>query len=130
MRVKMELWTLTSYGPYTILSDKLRPPTQISVTSYGPPTQNSVTSYGPPTLISVTIGTRILKLKLKIRVKMKFFRLFTMFIVILRSFYIIYVEISCHLIVPLKYLRTFECFRKLNKPSEEAHKKNSKICPK
>ena len=32
---------------------------------------------------------------------MKFFRLFIMFLVILRSFYIIYVEISCHLIVPL-----------------------------
>ena len=35
------------------------------MTSYGLPTQNSVTSYGPPTLISVTIGTRILKLKVK-----------------------------------------------------------------
>ena len=92
-------WQVTA--PYTDLSDNLWPPTQISVTSYGPPTQNSVTSYGPPTLISVTIGTRILKLKLKIRVKIKFFRIFTMFIVILRSFYIIYVEISCHLIVPL-----------------------------
>ena len=89
-------------GPYTILSDKLWAPTQISVTSYGAPTQNSVTSYGAPTLISVTIGTRILKLKLKMRVKIKFFRLFTMFIVILRSFYIIYVEISCHLIVLLR----------------------------
>ena len=95
-------FSVTSYGPYTILSDKLRPPTQISVTSYGHPTQNSVTSYGPPTLISVTIGTRILKLKLKMWVKIKFFRLFTMFIVILRSFYIIYVEISYHLIVPLR----------------------------
>ena len=85
---------MTSYGPYTIFSDKLRPPTQISVTSYGHPTLNSVTSNVPPTLISVTIGTRILKLKLKMRVKMKFFRLFTMFIVILRSFYIIYFEIN------------------------------------
>ena len=93
---------MTSYGPYTILSDKLWPPTQISVTSYGPPTQNSVTSYGPPTLISVTIGTRILKLKFKIRVKMKFFTIFTTLIVILRPFYIIYVEISSHLIVPLR----------------------------
>ena len=92
-------WQVTA--PYTDLSDNLWPPTQISVTSYGPPTQNSVTSYGPPTLISVTIGTRILKLKLKIRVKMKFFTILTMFIVILRSFYIIYVEISFHLTVPL-----------------------------
>ena len=91
-------------APYTDLSDNLWPPTQISVTSYGPPTQNSVTSYGPPTLISVTIGTRILKLKLKNRAKMKFFTILTMFIVILRSFYIIYVEISCHLIVPLSHL--------------------------
>ena len=49
----------------------------------------------------MTIGTKILKFKLKMRVKMKFFRLFTMFLVILRSFYITYVEMSCHLIVPL-----------------------------
>ena len=35
---------------------------------------------------------------------MEFFRLFTMFIMILRSFYIIYVEISCHLIVPLRMM--------------------------
>ena len=32
---------------------------------------------------------------------MKFFTILTMFIVILRIFYILYVEISCHLIVPL-----------------------------
>ena len=77
-------------APYTDFSDKLW-------TSY----TKLVTSYGPPTLISVTIGTRILKLKLKIRAKMKFFTILTMFIVILRSFYITYVMISCHLIVPL-----------------------------
>ena len=94
-------WQVTA--PYTILSDKLRPPTQISVTSYGHPTQNSVTSYGPPTLISVTIGTRILKLKLKMKLKMKLFTIFTVFIVILWSFYTIYVEISFHLIIPLMW---------------------------
>ena len=79
-------------APYTDLSDKF----------YGHPTQNSVTSYGPPTLISVTIGTRILKLKLKMWVKMKFFKIFTVFIMNLRSFYNIYIEIGCHLIVPLR----------------------------
>ena len=41
---------------------------------------------------------------------MKFFRLFTMFIVILRSFYIIYVEISYHLIVPLKGKRRLTAY--------------------
>ena len=92
-------WQVTA--PYTDLSDNLWPPSQISVTSYGPPTQNSVTSYGPPTLISVTIGTRILKLKLKMSVKIKFFTNFTLFIMILRSFNSKYVEISVHLIVPL-----------------------------
>jgi len=37
-------------------------------------------------------------------VKMTFFRLFAVFILILRSFYIIYVEISCRLIVPLRMI--------------------------
>ena len=72
--------------------------------SHEHPTHISVTSHGHPTLISVTIGMRILKLKIKMWVKMKFFRLFTMLILILRSFNIIHVEISCHLIVPLKSL--------------------------
>ena len=71
--------------------------TEISV---GHPSHISVTSYGHPKQNSVTIGMRIL-LKLKMREKMKFFTIFTMLIVILRSFYIIYAEISCHLIVPL-----------------------------
>ena len=83
--------SVTSYGH----------PTHISVTCYGHPTQNSVTSYGHPSLISVTIGTRILKLKLKRRLKIKFFTNFTVLIMILRSFYTIYVEISVHWIIPL-----------------------------
>ena len=37
--------------------------------------------------------------KLKMTVKMRFFTIFAMFIV--RSFYIIFADISCHLIVPL-----------------------------
>ena len=73
---------------------------QKSVTSYGHPSQNSVTSYGHLTLISVIISTRILKLKLKIRVKMKLFTIFTVLIRIVGSFYTIYVNMSVHLILP------------------------------
>ena len=73
--------------PYTEFSDKL---------------WTMDNGHGHPTLVSVKIGTRILKIKLKMRMKIKFISIFTMFTLILRPFNTIYVEISFHLIVPLK----------------------------
>ena len=51
----------------------------------------SMRSLGLPNLVSVTIGTRIFKKKFKKRDEKIFFKIFTMFIVILRCFYVIYV---------------------------------------
>ena len=76
-------------------------PDLVSVTSYGLPVLISLTSFGLPNLVSVTIGTRIFKKKFKKGVKTIFLKIFTMFIVILRCFYIIYVEMSRGCRVPL-----------------------------
>ena len=74
---------MTSYGL----------PVPISMTNLGPPDLVSMTSLGDPNLVSVTIGTRIFKKKkFKKGLKMIFLKIFTMFIVILRCFYIIYFE--------------------------------------
>ena len=78
-------------------------PDLVSVTSYGLPVQISMTSLGLPSLVSMTIGTRIFKKKLKMRTKTNFFIIFTICTVILRSFFIIYDEISFHLAVPLSW---------------------------
>ena len=99
---KGKSFILLHWTPYTYLSASYGHLTPIWVTTYGHPTRIWVTTYGHPTQIWVTIGTRILKKKLEMRVKTKFFIIFTMCIVILRSFYIMYVEISFHLTVPLK----------------------------
>ena len=81
-------------------------PDIVSVTNYGPPALISMTSLGHPDLISMTslglpIGTRIFKKKLKKGGETIFLKNFTMFIVILRCFYIIYVEMSHQCRVPL-----------------------------
>ena len=44
---------------------------------------------------------RILKKKLKMRLKMIFFTIFTMLIMFLRVFHVTYVKISLHVTVPL-----------------------------
>ena len=61
----------------------------------------SVTSYGHSLRLSVPLIARILKKKIKMRMKMMFFTIFTMLIVILRDFYVIYVKMSLHVTVPL-----------------------------
>ena len=86
-----DLVSVTSYGL----------PVQISMTSLGLPNLISMTSLGLPNLVSVTIGTRIFKKKFKKGTKTNFFKIFTMFIVILRCFYIIYVKMSYQCRVPL-----------------------------
>ena len=60
-----------------------------------------MTSLGLPNLVSVTIGTRIFKKKLKKRTKTNFFKIFTMFIVILRCFYVIHIKMYYQCRVPL-----------------------------
>ena len=85
-----DLVSVTSYGL----------PVQISMTSLGLPNLVSMTSLGLPNLVSVTIGTRIFKKKFKKGTKTNFFKIFTMFIVILRCFYIIYVKMSYQCRVP------------------------------
>ena len=72
---------MTSYGH----------PTQMSVTSYEDSTPNLVTTYGHPIPNFETKGTTILKIKLEKRIRMKFFICFTMFTVILTSFYTLYI---------------------------------------
>ena len=120
-------WTLTQFqwqvmDPGLVSMTSLGPPTPISMTRLGPPTLISMTSLGPPTLVSVTIGTRIFMEKVKKRVKLTFFKIFTMFIVILRWFYVIYVKTSWQCRVPLisnffpeKMCQVFlvKCFEKL-----------------
>ena len=69
-------------------------PVQTSMTSLGLPNLVSMTSLGLPNLVSVTIGTKIFKKKFKKWTKTDFFKILTMFIVILRSFYIIHVKMS------------------------------------
>ena len=77
----------------------------ISVTSYGHPLDSSVTSYGHPPKVSVPLIARILKKNLKMGTKKIFFTIFTMLILFLRVFYAIYVKISLHVTVPLRWLR-------------------------
>ena len=77
-------------------------PHLVSVTSYSLPVQISMTSLGLPNLVSVTIGTKIFKKKFKKGTKANFFKIFTMYIVILRYFYIIYVKMSYQCRVPLR----------------------------
>ena len=89
-----DLVSVTSYGP----------PDQISMTSLGHPNQVSMTSLGQPHLVSMTIGTRILKKRLKKEIKMIFSNIFTKFIVILRRFYFIYVKMSRQCTVPLIHM--------------------------
>ena len=74
----------------------------ISVTSYGHPLDSSVTSCGHPPRVSVPLIARILKKKLKMRLKMIFFTIFTMLIMFLRVFHVTYVKISLHVTVPLR----------------------------
>ena len=76
----------------------------ISVTSYGHPLDSSVTSCGHPPRVSVPLIVRILKKKLKMRLKIIFFTIFTMLIVFLRVFHVIYVKISLHETVPLTHV--------------------------
>ena len=73
----------------------------ISVTSYGHSLDSSVTIYGHSPRLSVTLIARILKKKLKMKTKMMFFRIFTMLIMFLRVFYVIYVKMGLHVTVPL-----------------------------
>ena len=73
----------------------------ISVSSYGHTLDSSVTSCGHPPRVSVPLIARILKKKLKMRTKKIFFTIFTMLILFLGVFYIIYVKISLHVTVPL-----------------------------
>ena len=73
----------------------------VSVTGYGHPLDRSMTSFGHPPRVSVPIIARILKKKLKMRVKKIFFTIFTMLILFLGFFYVIYVKISLHVTVPL-----------------------------
>ena len=73
----------------------------ISVTSCGHPLDSSVTSCGHPPGVSVSLIARILKIKLKMRMQMTFLTIFTMLIVLQRVFYLIYVKMSFHVIVPL-----------------------------
>ena len=94
-----DLVSVTSYGL----------PVLISMTSLGLPDLISMTSLGLPNLVSVTIGTRIFKKKFKKGVKTIFLKIFTMFIVILRCFYIIYVEMSRQCRVPLKLKKNQDC---------------------
>ena len=75
----------------------------ISVTSYGHNLNSSVTSCGPPPRVSVPLIARILKKNLKMRTKTLFFTIFTMLIVFMRVFDVIYVNISLHVTVPLRY---------------------------
>ena len=65
-----------------------------------------MTSLGLPNLVSVTIGTRIFKKKFKKWTKTDFFKILTMFIVILRCFYITYVKMSYQCRVPLSLVLT------------------------
>ena len=74
---------------------------KISATSYGHSFDSSVTSYGHSPRLSVTLIARILKKKLKMKTKMMFFRIFTMLIMVLRVFYVIYVKMGLHVTVPL-----------------------------
>ena len=74
----------------------------ISVTSCGHSLNSSVTSYGHSPWVSVTLIARILKKKLKMRIKMIFFTTFTMLIVILRVFWVIYVKMGLYVTVPLR----------------------------
>ena len=76
----------------------------ISVTSCGHPLDSSVTSCGHPPGVSVSLIARILKKKLKMRMKTTFFTIFTILIVFLRVFYVIYVKMSFHVIVPLRWV--------------------------
>ena len=76
-------------------------PVLISMTSLGLPDLISMTSLGLPNQVSVTIGTKIFKKKLKKEAENDFLKIFTMFIVIQRCFYIIYVEMSRRCRVPL-----------------------------
>ena len=69
--------------------------------SYGHPLDSSVTRCGHPHRVSVPMIARILKKKLKIRLKMIFFIIFTMLIMFLRGFHVTYVKISLHVTVPL-----------------------------
>ena len=78
-----DLVSVTSYGPDLVSVTSYGLPVLISMTSLGLPDLMSMTSLGLPNLVSVTLGTRI-------------------FIVILRCFYIIYVEMSRQFRVPLK----------------------------
>ena len=87
-----DLVSVTSYGL----------PVLISMTSLGHTNLISMTNLGLPNLVSVTIGTRIFKKKFKKRDEKIFFKIFTMFIVILRCFYIIYVKMSYQCRVPLR----------------------------
>ena len=73
----------------------------ISVISYGHPLDSSVTSCGHPLRVSVPLIARILKKKLKMRLKMIFFTIFTMLIKFLRGFHVTYVNISLQVTVPL-----------------------------
>ena len=75
----------------------------ISVTSYGHNLNSSVTSCGPLLRVSVPLIARILKKNLKMRTKTLFFTIFTMLIVFMRVFDVIYVNISLHVTVPLRY---------------------------
>ena len=82
------------------------------MTSLGLPDLISMTSLGLPNLVSVTIGTRIFKKKLKKGGKTIFLKNFAMFIVILRCFYIIYVEMSHQCRVLLRKINVRVGFRK------------------
>ena len=96
------IWVTSYRHPTLIWVTTYGHPTLIWVTTYGHPTLIWVTTYGHPTWIWVTIGMRILKKKLKMRMKTNFFTILTKCTVILRSFYIIYDEISFHLTVPFR----------------------------
>ena len=73
----------------------------ISVTSYGHSLDSSVTSYGHSPRLSVTLIARILKKKLKMKMKIIIFTIFTMLIVFLKVFYVIYVNMVLHVRVAL-----------------------------